>query len=113
MDNPLDEPPVIGKGLQSAGVASGLGCTVVVSLLGCILGGIFLDRWLDTSPILTLTGVAVGLIAAGYTLYELAVLSDPKHGLIRLRPKQSVSSTTSSTTRVNTDVEDGSRSRDG
>jgi hypothetical protein len=84
MDNPLGEPPKIGRGLQTAGVATGLGCTVVFSLLGCIVGGILLDRWLDTEPILTLAGVAMGLIAAGYTLYEMVMLSDSKRGLIRL-----------------------------
>ena len=59
-------------GLSQVGLAAGLGCTVVVSLILCIGGGVALDRALDTTPILTLVGVALGLIAAGYQLYELA-----------------------------------------
>lgn len=70
---------------QAVGVASGLGCTVVVSLFLCIGGGILLDRWLGTAPILTLVGVLLGLITAAYSLYELAVLSDSGKGRIRLR----------------------------
>ncbi len=46
----------------------------MVSIIICIVGGIFLDEWLDTSPVLTLIGVALGLIVAAYQLYELAVL---------------------------------------
>jgi ATP synthase protein I len=61
----------------------------VVSLLLCIGGGILLDRWLDTSPIFTLLGMALGLAAAGYTLYELAVLGSQTHGVIKLKPKDS------------------------
>ncbi len=67
---------------RTAGVAAGLGCTVVVSIIGSIVGGILLDRWLDTSPWFTLAGVALGLVLAGYQLYELASLgkagSEPK-----------------------------------
>jgi hypothetical protein len=39
-----------------------------------------LDRWLGTSPILTFVGLVLGLGAAGYSLYELAVLSVPDRG---------------------------------
>lgn len=56
----------------------------MVSLLLCIGGGIVLDRWLDTSPLFTLIGMALGLIAAGYTLYELAVLGSPTRGVVKL-----------------------------
>jgi hypothetical protein len=57
----------------------------VVSLLLCIGGGIFLDRWLDTSPVFTLIGMGLGLASAGYSLYELAVLSDSRKGIVKLR----------------------------
>ena len=58
--------------LGAIGVASGLGCSVVVSLIVLIGGGILLDRRFDTMPILTLVGVALGLVVAGYQLYELS-----------------------------------------
>lgn len=82
MENPLGTESQ--RDWQAIGVASGLGCTVVVSLLLCIGGGIILDRWLDTSPIFTLTGMALGLAAAGYSLYELAVLGDTRRGVVKL-----------------------------
>ncbi|MCC6792678.1 MAG: AtpZ/AtpI family protein [Thermomicrobiales bacterium] len=58
--------------LGAAGTAVGLGCSIVTSIILFIGGGIALDRWLDTSPIFTLIGVALGLVLAGYQLYELA-----------------------------------------
>ena len=66
--------PVENDDVRAAGVAAGLGCSIVVSIIFCIVGGILLDEWLDTSPLLTLIGVALGLFVAGYQLYELAML---------------------------------------
>jgi hypothetical protein len=60
--------------LNQVAVASGLGCSIVASIVLTIGGGVFLDRALGTSPVLTLIGVALGLIVAGYQLYELAVM---------------------------------------
>lgn len=57
--------------------AIGLGWSIGVSLVVFILGGVFLDRWLGTTPWLTLIGVALGLIAAGYLLYELTLINRP------------------------------------
>jgi ATP synthase protein I len=82
LENPLGGTK---RDWQAVGAASGLGCTVVVSLLLCIGGGIFLDRWLETSPIFTLSGMMLGLITAGYTLYELAVLGSQEHGVIKIK----------------------------
>lgn len=83
MDNPLG--PETKRDWQAIGAASGLGFTIVGSLLLCVGGGILLDNWLGTMPIFTLIGVALGLGAAGYALYELAVLSDPNRGRVRLK----------------------------
>ena len=60
--------------LNQVAVASGLGCTIVASIVLTIGGGVLLDRVLDTAPVFTLIGVALGLIVAGYQLYELAVM---------------------------------------
>jgi ATP synthase protein I len=46
----------------------------------CVGGGILLDRWLGTSPILLFVGLVLGLGAAGYSLYELAMLGVPDRG---------------------------------
>lgn len=75
MSNPPS--PVDRDDARAAGVAAGLGCSIVVSIIFCIVGGILLDEWLDTSPWLTLAGVALGLGAAAYQLYELAVMGRP------------------------------------
>lgn len=60
------------------GLATGMGCSVVASLVIFIGLGIFIDQWFGWSPVFTLIGVGVGLIAAGYQLYELVLVSD-KH----------------------------------
>lgn len=70
-----------------AGAASGIGCTVVASLLICIGGGIFLDRWLGIEPVGVLVGVALGMAAAGYSLYELSVLGSPDRGIVTVEKK--------------------------
>jgi ATP synthase protein I len=57
--------------MGAAGTAAGLGCSIVASIILCIGGGIVLDQWLDKSPLFTLIGVALGLVAAAYQLYEL------------------------------------------
>lgn len=60
------------------GVATGLGCSIVVALILCIGGGVLLDRQFGTSPVFTLLGVALGLVTAGYQLWELARLGNTK-----------------------------------
>ena len=72
---------------RMAGAASGIGCTVVASLLICIGGGILLDRWLGIEPVGVLTGVALGLAAAGYSLYELTVLGSPGRGIVTVKKR--------------------------
>lgn len=64
-------PPGSRAELGSTGMAVGLGCSVVVSLIVMIGGGLWIDQWAGTGPVFTLIGVALGLIAAGYQLYEL------------------------------------------
>lgn len=59
-----------------AGVATGLAWSIVVTLLVLIGGGIALDAKLGTTPWLTLTGVALGLICAAYELWELTRIGD-------------------------------------
>jgi ATP synthase protein I len=67
-ENPLGDR----RQLKAIGLAAGLGCSVVASLIMCVLGGLLLDRWLDTAPLFTLAGVLLGLLAAGSQLYRLA-----------------------------------------
>ena len=61
--------------LASAGMAWGMGCSVVVSILISVLGGLAIDEFTDKAPLFTLIGVGLGLFLAGYQLWELAQLS--------------------------------------
>ena len=74
------------RDLRAIGMASGLGCSIVVGLILCIGGGLLLDRWVGTKPIFTLVGVGLGLATAGYLLWQLATLDlPPRQGLTRAR----------------------------
>ncbi len=86
-ENPLE--PKTQRDWRMAGAASGIGCTVVASLLLAIGGGILLDRWLGIAPVGVLAGVALGLVAAGYSLYELTMLGDPDRGIVTVKKKDS------------------------
>lgn len=76
---PDDGPPDSRiKDARVVGLAAGLGLSVVASLIFFIGLGLVLDQWLDTTPLLTLIGLALGLVAAGYQLYELVLASDSR-----------------------------------
>jgi hypothetical protein len=62
------------KQMRATGVAAGLGCSIVATVVLCIIGGVLLDREFGTEPWLTLAGVGIALAAAGYQLYELSTL---------------------------------------
>ena len=63
--------PELRDQLGPIGMATGLGCSVVVTLVMTIGGGVLLDRWRGTEPVFTLVGLALGLLGAGYELWEL------------------------------------------
>ena len=69
-----DPSPIETKQMRATGVAAGLGCSIVATVVICIIGGIFLDREFGTEPWLTLAGVGIAIVAAGYQLYELSTL---------------------------------------
>ncbi len=71
MSGPEHRPP-LARDWQAIGEALTLGFSVVSSLVLCIGGGVLLDRWLGTAPIFVLIGVVLGLVTAGYSLYQLA-----------------------------------------
>jgi ATP synthase protein I len=50
---------------RSLAMLASVGITFVVATAGATIGGYFLDRWLGSSPWLTLIGLAVG-VAAGF-----------------------------------------------
>lgn len=59
---------------KAVAVASGLGCAVVSSLVVFIGIGVFIDQRFDLAPVFTLIGVMIGLVVAGYQLYELTLI---------------------------------------
>jgi F0F1-type ATP synthase assembly protein I len=73
--------------LATAGMAWGMGCSIVVSILGSVLGGLFLDKVTDQTPLFTLIGVGLGMFLAGYQLWELvqAGAKDGKVGPVARR----------------------------
>lgn len=66
--------------LGAAGTAVGLGCSIVTSVMLFIGGGIALDAWLGRSPLFTLFGIVLALVASGYQLYELALVGRSDRG---------------------------------
>jgi F0F1-type ATP synthase assembly protein I len=62
------------RDLRKIATASTLGFGVAVSLALLVGGGVWLDQRLDLAPVFTLIGLLLGLIAAGYQLYELTLV---------------------------------------
>lgn len=79
---------------KAVAVASGLGCAVVASLVIFIGIGVVIDQRFDLAPVFTLIGVAIGLIAAGYQLYELTLIGrkDRQNGPVGRTIERSVGS---------------------
>ena len=63
------------RDLRKIATATTLGFGVAISLAVLVGGGVWLDRRLDMAPVFTLIGLALGLLSAGYQLYELALLN--------------------------------------
>ncbi len=54
-----------------AGRLIGVGWFIGISIAGGIIGGVYLDRWLETSVIFTLVGLFVGLVVAFWGTYRM------------------------------------------
>ena len=54
------------------GIAFDLGIRLGISVILGLGGGLLLDSWLHTSPIFTLMGMALGIGAAMYTIWDVA-----------------------------------------
>lgn len=75
------------RNYQSIGLAATMGFGIAISLAVLVGGGVWLDTRLNSAPMWTIIGLVLGLIAAGYQLYELVLASraDRKHGPIATR----------------------------
>lgn len=65
-------PPEERAALGAVGVAAGLGCSIVSTVVIFIAGGVLIDRETGRTPLFTLIGVAIALILAAYQLVELS-----------------------------------------
>lgn len=72
---------------QTIGLAVTMGFGIALSLAVLVGGGVWLDIRLNSAPLWTIIGLALGLIAAGYQLYELVMASrkDRKPGPLGTR----------------------------
>ena len=61
-----------GRRPANWGIAFDLGIRLGVSVIIGLGGGLLLDSWLRTSPIFTLIGMALGIGAAMYTIWDVA-----------------------------------------
>ena len=50
----------------------GMGWYVAISILGGVLGGLWLDGRTGLDPLFTLLGLTLGLVAAFYGVYKMA-----------------------------------------
>jgi F0F1-type ATP synthase assembly protein I len=67
-----------GKDRSAIAYALSLGFGVAIPLALFIVGGVWLDGSLNSSPIFLLLGVLFGMIGAGYSFYRLIDLSSKK-----------------------------------
>lgn len=54
------------------GLVLDLGMRLGLSVVIGVVAGVLLDNWLGTSPLFTLLGVAVGIGAAMYSIWDVA-----------------------------------------
>ena len=59
----------------------GVGFFVGISILGGVLGGLWLDNKFNTSPILVIVGLLLGIVVAFYGVYQmlLPLLGDKRN----------------------------------
>lgn len=83
------------KDLRSIGVAMTMGFGIAISLAVFVFGGVWLDEQFGSAPWWTMAGLAVGLISAGYQLWELVLASRPdrENGPLGRRLQKTMSGT--------------------
>lgn len=54
----------------------GLGIQIAASMVLPLLGGIWLDNYLDLSPWFTITGALLGVLSVFVTIFKLAVMAN-------------------------------------
>ena len=67
----------VGRAFGAGYAIVGAGFEFAFAILLFLGGGFLVDRWLDTRPVFTLVGVAVGL-AAGFYAFILRVMAESR-----------------------------------
>ena len=67
MSNTFQKKTVLGKIITYSSIGMQIGLTIGVG----IIGGVYLDRWLDTAPWLTLLGFLIGVVSGFTRLYQI------------------------------------------
>ena len=70
--NDPDQRPGQAPNSPNWGIALDLGLRLGLSVVIGVVAGVLLDNWLSTSPLFTLIGVAVGVGAAMYSIWDVA-----------------------------------------
>jgi len=70
--NSPEKRPARNPPPQNWGLVLDLGMRLGLSVVIGVVGGVLLDNWADTSPLFTLIGVAVGIGAAMYSIWDVA-----------------------------------------
>ncbi len=71
-----EESPGSRRWIRQVGVLSGVGLALVASTVLGLGGGYYLDRWLGTSPWLTLVGLLLGIAAGFVNLFRAVGVFD-------------------------------------
>lgn len=69
----MAEPSDQGKKLAVVARLVGVGWFVALAIAGGAIGGLALDAWIGTRPILTIVGVMLGLAVAIAGMYRMLV----------------------------------------
>jgi F0F1-type ATP synthase assembly protein I len=66
-------PKTVAANLALAGMVSQVGCITVVIVVGALLLGLWLDRLLDTRPVLTVALLLLSIPVSLYSLVRIAL----------------------------------------
>ena len=67
MSNTFQKKTVLGKIITYSSIGIQIGLTIGIG----IIGGVYLDRWLNTGPWLTLLGLLIGVVSGFTRLYQI------------------------------------------
>lgn len=67
MSNAFQKKTVLGKIITYSSIGIQIGLTIGIG----IIGGVYLDRWLNTGPWLTSLGLLIGVVSGFTRLYQI------------------------------------------